>query len=510
MKKMKQSEEMQKGARVYIVGAGPGCSGLISARGLAILKRADCVLYDKLIGKDLLNHASLKAEMIYVGKDKTKQQFINDIIVKKARKHKILVRLKGGDPMIFGRASEELQTLIEEKIDFEIIPGITAASAAAACSGIILTDRNTASSVTFVTGQTLEGRMINIDFASLVKLKGTIVFYMAVAKMKQICQKLIKAGLDRETNASVIANATQANQRIVQASLSQIAQKCRAEKIEPPAVLVIGKRCVSMMQDTPLFGKKIVMTRDSIGNSEFACKLAARGACAIDCPTFEIQDLTGEKGFLKIADEIKNFDWVFFTSPTGVRLFFNAIHKMKKDVRIFAYSKIGCIGSETANALEENGIIADFVPDDFTTECLAKEFAGKYKPRGLRILFLRSGLAEEFEIAGAKIKTISIYTSKKVEIALQRRVNFLISAWSKPFETPRNDKADWITFASSFAVKCFFEKFDANDVRDIKIASIGPVTTETLKKYGIEPTVEAKEHTIDGLIKEMEEFINHE
>ncbi|MEN6385451.1 MAG: uroporphyrinogen-III C-methyltransferase [Phycisphaerales bacterium] len=497
---------MRKYGKVYIVGAGPGCGGLISVRGLAVLKQADCVLYDKLIGKDLPAYISPDAEMIYVGKDQTKQQFINDIIVKKAKKHKIIVRLKGGDPTIFGRATEEFNMLLEENIDFEIIPGITAASAAAASAGISLTDRNTASSVTFVTGQTLDGKMIKIDFKSLVRLGGTIVFYMAVAKMKQICQKLIQAGLDGNTNAIVIANATLANQKIIFASLSDIAGECERQGIEPPAVLIVGKKCRSMLRDKPLFGKKILITRDSAGNAEFACKLAASGACAIECPTFEIQDLTGRREFLNVIDKIKNFDWVFFTSPTGVRLFFKAIHKLKKDGRVFSDSKIGCIGSETASTLEEHGMIADFVPDEFTTKSLAKEFAAKYKPKGKNILFLRSGLAEEFEIAGAKVQTVAVYTARKVRT---EKTDF--SATSRQVGTSvEMTNMDWITFASSFAVKCFFEKFNADDLKDIKIASIGPVTSETLKKFGVEPSVEAKEHTIDGLIREIERNINHE
>lgn len=472
--------------KVYMIGAGPGCGGLISVRGLHILQRADCVLYDRLIGKELLNFVSPDAELIYVGKDRTEQEAINSIVVKKSRKYKTIVRLKGGDPMIFGRATEELKSLIANKIDFEIIPGITAASAAAASSGVILTDRNTASSVTFVTGQTAEGRLINIDFAGLVKLKGTIVFYMAVGNMRQICQKLIKAGIDRDTNAVVVANASLANQKIIGGSVFDIARKCAKEKIEPPAVLIIGKKCVSLLESQPLFGKKILITRDSFGNAEFACRLSARGAEAIDCPTFEIQDLTGKKEFKLIVDKIKNFDWVFFTSPTGVKLFFKAIKKLNKDSRVFGDAKIACIGSETANMLECFGIIADFVPEDFTSDALAKEFIAKYKPKNKKILLLRSALAEELKLVGAKTKNISLYTAMKIKISFP-------------------DNIDWITFASSFAVKCFFEDVKIKDIQNAKIASIGPKTTETLKIYGAIPTVEAKEHTIDGLIAAMEE-----
>jgi uroporphyrinogen III methyltransferase/synthase len=490
---------MAEKSKVYIIGAGPGSAGLISVRGLQILRRADCVLYDRLIGRELLDIAPKRAELIYVGKEhieySPKQKDINRLIIKKARSHKTIVRLKGGDALIFGRASEELKCLVDNKIDFEIIPGITAASAAAACAGVVLTDRNTASSVTFVTGQTAAGKQIDIDFKSLVKLSGTIVFYMAVGNMKQICQRLIRSGLATDTNVVVVANASLANQKIVEGKVSDIARKCEKENIESPAVIIIGEKCFGWLQNQPLFGKKILITRDSPGNAELACKLAAKGACAISYPTFKLLDLTGTKEFKRIIEKIKNFDWVFFTSPTGVKLFFEAVEKLKKDARIFAGAKIACIGLETANTLEDFGVKADFLPKVFTSDQLAKNFIKKYKPAGKKILLLRSALAdwalaEKLRLAHAKIKQVSIYTAKKIE--------------NNPKEIIKIDW-DWIVFASSFAVECFFKDFKPKDIsKKVKIASIGPTTTDTLKKFGIKPAVESKEHTIDGLIEAME------
>ena len=484
---------MAKKARVYIIGAGPGSAQLISVRGLRILQQADCVLYDRLIGKELLSFASQNAELVYVGKEHTKhsidQKDINRLLVEKARIHKTIARLKGGDAMIFGRTTEELESLIENNIDFEIIPGITAASAAAACAGVVLTDRNTASAVTFITGHTAAGKKVNIDFKSLVKLNSTIVFYMAVANIKQICRKLVKSGLASDCKAVIVANALLANQKIVKGTVSNIAEKCEKENIAPPAVMIIGKNCISYLQNQPLFGKRILMTRDSAGNAEFASKLAARGVCAVSCPTFKIKDLTGKKEVKQIVAKIKNFDWVFFTSPTGVKLFFSALKRLNKDARIFASAKIACIGAETANALEEFSIKADFVPKNFTSNDLAEDFIKKHEPNGKKILFLRSALAEKFKLTGAKTKTVAIYTAKKC------KNNF----------SKIDENIDWITFASSFAVKCFFEDIDKKAVRKIKIASIGPITSDTLRKYGIKPTVQAKEHTIDGLIEAMEQ-----
>jgi uroporphyrinogen III methyltransferase/synthase len=494
---------MAEKSKVYIIGAGPGSAGLISVRGLQILRRADCVIYDRLIGRELLDIAPKRAELIYVGKEHTlqtsKQADINRLIIKKARAYKTIVRLKGGDCLLFGRATEELKCLVDNKIDFEIIPGITAASAAAACAGIVLTDRSTASSVTYVTGQTVEGKPVNIDFKSLVKLSGTIVFYMAVGNMKKICQRLIRSGLVANTNAVVVANASLANQKIVKGTVADIAKKCEKENIQPPAVMIIGKKCFSWLQNRPLFGKKILITRDSAGNAELVCRLAARGAEAISCPTFEIQDLTSSKEFKLISEKIKNFDWVFFTSPTGVRLFFKTINKLNRDSRIFASAKIACIGSETANALEDFGIKADFLPKVFTSDQLAKSFIKKFKPIGKKILLLRSALADsalagKLKSAKAKIKQVSIYTAKKIE--------------DNPKEIIKID-LDWIVFASSFAVECFFKDFKPKDIsKKVKIASIGPITSNILKKFSIKPSVEAEEHTIDGLIEAMEKVIN--
>ena len=495
---------MNRKPKIYIIGAGPGSGGLISVRGLQILQRADCVLYDRLIGPELLNLVPKYAELLYVGKEHTerppKQKDINRLIIKKSRIHKTIVRLKGGDAMIFGRATEELKCLISNNIDFEIIPGITAASAAAACAGVVLTDRNTASSVTFITGHTADGKDVDIDFKNLAKLNGTIVFYMAVENMKHICRRLIKSGLAAGCKAVVVANASLANQKIVKGTVSNIAEKCIKGNIAPPAVMIIGKNCISRLQNNPLFGKKVLMTRDSVGNADFACKLAARGACAVSCPTFEIQDLTGKRGVKQVIAKVKNFDWVFFTSPTGVKSFFSTLKRLNKDSRFFASAKIACIGAETADTLEDFGINADFVPNIFTSEKLAEGFIKKYEPAGKKILLLRSALADsvlaqKLKSSKAKVKSVSIYTAEKLSQ----------NCHPERSEGSINENIDWIAFASSFAVKCFFEDIDIKNIQKIKIASIGPAVTETLKKFGVKPAIQAKVHTIDGLIEAMEQ-----
>jgi uroporphyrinogen III methyltransferase/synthase len=455
-----------------------------------------------LISKELLNFAPANAKLIYAGKDAGQlpmQEKINRLIIKNARLYKMVVRLKGGDPMIFGRATEEIKCLIDNNIDFEIVPGITAASAAAAFVGLVLTDRNTASAVSLITAQPAKGKKLKIDFRSLVKIGGTIVFYMVVRNVHNICQKLLSAGLAPHTSAVVVANASLAGQKIIKATVSNISQKCIEANITPPAIMIIGKKCFTWLERQPLFSKKILITRDIVGNADFAYMLAARGAEAISYPTFEIEDLTDKREFRRIIHQIRYFDWIFFTSIAGVKLFFKAISKLNKDVRILSNIKIACIGSETADALKDFAVSADFIPSKFTSQKLAEEFIKKFKPKGKRILLLRSimadtTLAEKLKSAKAIVKTIAVYTAKKL-----RNKNPEI------VEQLQKGRIDWITFASSFAVKCFFSDFDPKNInKKVKIASIGPTTTETLKKFSVKPTVEAETYTIEGLIESME------
>lgn len=496
-----------KGGRVYIVGAGPGSAQLISVRGLQILQQADCVIYDRLIGKELLNFVPQKAELVYAGKDHTghppKQEDINRLIVEKARTCKTVVRLKGGDAMIFGRATEELKCLTCNKIDFEIVPGITAASAAAAYAGVVLTDRSTASAVTYVRGQTAEGKDVeDIDFDSLVKLNGTIVFYMAVKNMSKICRRLIGSGLAADTGAVVVADASLPSQKIVKGTVSDIAGKCAQKNIEPPAVMIIGKFCFSWLENLPLFDRKVLVTRDKEGNADFACKLALRGAQVVDYPAFKIEDLTDSGEFKEIFKQLVDFDWVFFTSATGVRLFFESVGKLNKDARILAGIKVACIGAQTAQSLEDFGIKADFMPAVFTSDELADGFIKERNPAGKKILLLRSALAtselaEKLRGSGAKVRQFSLYTAQKVKNDL--------TAIAEQLKT---GAIDWITFASSFAVEYFFADFSSQQIdKKIKIASIGPTTSRTIRRYGLEPAVEARQHTIDGLIEAMEGMI---
>jgi uroporphyrinogen III methyltransferase/synthase len=506
---------MKKGF-VYLVGAGPGRADLITVRGAEVLKTADCIIYDRLANPALLRFARSNAETIGVPKrDGTglfTQPEINKLLLEKASNGKTIVRLKGGDPCIFGRCSEELAVLAGAGIDFEIVPGVTAAIAAADYTGIILTDREYSSQVVFVTGHEAEGkqktengRQTMIDWPLLAKFAGTIVFYMAVGKLTSVAEQLIENGMSSETLVAVITDATLPTQRVVKAPINRISATCKQEKIEPPAIVVIGAAAdsdarLNWFMKKPLFGKSIVITRDEQGNAEFAAKIIARGGNPIEFTTMKIRPLTHSNKFLKALAKITKYDWIIFTSSNGVKIFFEALHSLSKDARVFASAKVAAIGPKTSEKLSEFGISADFVPSVFTSKELGLQLINYANLKNKNILTLRSELAtdeliELLEHAGAKVNNVAIYTAVKNKCptkSLEEKIS--------------KGQVGWLTFVSPFSARAFFEQIPHEIVNNskIKIASIGPVTSEQLRDLGVKVNMEASEHTIDGLLNTIE------
>jgi uroporphyrinogen III methyltransferase/synthase len=494
--------------KVYLVGAGPGKADLITVRGAELLKTADCIIYDKLANPALLKFAQPNAEAIHVpkriGPGSATQQEINKLMVEKAKLGQTVVRLKGGDPGIFGRAGQEIAALTEAGIDFEIVPGVTAAIAAAEFAGIILTDRDYSSQVVFITGQEAEGKKkSNIDWDTLAKFRGTIVFYMAMGNLELIAKRLIKNGMKEETPAAVIADATLPSQKTVRASLKKIIGKCKENKIEPPAIVVIGTAAdkkLNWLTNKPLFGKTIVTTRDADGNADFAAKIIAKGGNPVEFTTIKIKPLTQTNKFLKTLTKIAEYDWLIFTSANGVNLFFDILQKLNKDARVLTSAKIAAIGSQTAAKLGEFAIIADFMPNVFTSKELGKQLISFANLQGKKILLLRSQLAsnqlnELLEIAGAKVDNVPVYTTVTVK-----------NKCSPLLKKIERSEIDWLTFASPSSVKGFFEQIPGELINssNVGIASIGPVTSEQLKNLGIGVDTQATEHTTDGLLAAIE------
>jgi uroporphyrinogen III methyltransferase/synthase len=502
---------MSKKGKVYLVGAGPGRADLITVRGAELLKTADCVIYDKLANPALLKFARPDAEFIPVpkriGPGSATQDQINKVMVEKATLGKTVVRLKGGDPSIFGRSGQELTALTEAGINFEIVPGVTAAIAAAESAGILLTDRDYSSQVVFVTGQEAEGKQqSNIDWHLLAKFSGTIVFYMAMENLELITKQLLKNGISGETPAAVIADATLPTQKTVRAPLKKITEKCKENKIEPPAIVVIGAAAdkkLNWLASKSLFSRSIVVTRDADSNADFAAKIIDKGGNPIKFTTIKIKPLTQTNKFLRTLAKIADYNWLIFTSANGVTVLFDALQKLGKDARVFASAKITAIGSETAAKLTEFGIKADFVPNVFTSKELGKQLINFTNLKNKKVLLLRSQLAsnelsELLKSAGAQVDNVSVYTA----VTVKNKSDSLT-------EKIRKGKIDWLTFASPSSAKAFFEQIPAELVNSssVKIASIGPVTSGQLKKLGVKIDVQADEHTIDGLLTALEKDI---
>ena len=502
---------------VYLVGAGPGRADLITVRGAEILKKADCIIYDKLANPALLKFARKDAEIIHVPKrigiNSVSQDQINKLLLEKVCSRKIVVRLKGGDPGIFGRCAEEIAILTDAGIDFEIVPGVTAAAAAAEYAGIILTDREYSSQVVFVTGQeaegkqrTEDGRQTMIDWQWLAKFRGTIVFYMALGNLDFIAKQLIENGMDENTPAAVIADATFPTQRVVRASLRLISQKCKRNKVEPPAIVIIGAVADSdarldWFTKKPLFGKNIVITRDARGNAEFADKIISRGGNPIEFTAIKIKPLTNTNRFIRVLANLAKYDWIIFTSSNGVMIFFDCLLSLGKDTRVFGSARIAAIGSETADKLGEYGIKADFVPSVFTSKELGKQLSSFANLHSKKVLLLRSKIASEelfswLEKAGAEVENVPIYRI----VTAKGKCKWLVEKISA-------GEIDWLVFASSSSVRAFFEQIQADTVNssNAKVASIGPVTSEQLKSLGVRVDVEASEHTVDGLLNAVEQ-----
>ena len=496
---------------VYLVGAGPGRADLITVRGAELLKKADCIICDKLANPALLKYARADADIIHVpkriGKGSATQQEINKLLVEKAGSGRIVVRLKGGDPCIFGRVVEEIAVLNEAGIGFEIVPGITSGIAVSSYAGIMLTDRQYSSQVVFITGREAEGKEeSSIDWNLLAEFSGTLVFYMGIGNLDAIADKLIGNGLSPDTPAAVIANVTFPAQKIVKAPLENIQNECDREEIEPPAIIIIGQaaKCeinFDWFMKQPLFGKNILVTRDAHGNAEFAEKIISRGGSPISFETFKIMPLTESNEFLQVLTEFHEYQWIIFTSRNGVRIFFEAMENLKKDARVFASAKIACIGSQTAAALQQYGIKTDFVPSVFTSEEFGKQLINFTNLKEKKVLLLRSQIAsnELVEIlnqGGAKVEDIAIYTAameKGDSASLEKKIN--------------SGEIDWVTFASPSAVKGFFENIGSEIVNsnEIKVASIGPVTSKELESHGVNINITANEHTLEGLLDAIEQ-----
>jgi uroporphyrinogen III methyltransferase/synthase len=491
---------------VYLVGAGPGDPGLITAKGLAVLRRAQVVVYDQLASPELLQEAPPEAEIIYVGKKAgahaVPQEGINDLLVQKARAGLTVVRLKGGDPFVFGRGGEEAEELAAAGVPFEVIPGVTSAVAVPAYAGIPVTHRRHTTLVTFITGHedpTKEASTIPWD--NLGQNPGTLVFLMGVKNLAENCRRLIAAGRTPETPAAVIQAGTTPEQRTVTGTLADIAGRAREADIKPPAVLVVGsvvelRERLTWWETRPLWGKTAVVTRSRKQASRLVELLNAAGARCLEVPTLEIAPPDDPAPVAAALQNISRYDWVIFTSANGVEAFLDRLFGQGKDARALGRTKIAAIGPATAQALQKYGLTADVVPETFQAEGLLEALTPHLSP-GTRILLARAQAARDLlpdalRRLGARLDVASVYQARapqtippEAEAALRQGV------------------VDILTFTSSATVHNFAGLLGKERLQRLAagaaVAAIGPITRATLSEYGITPQIEPAEFTIPAL-----------
>lgn len=507
-------------AVVYLVGAGPGDPGLITVRGRELLEQADIVVYDYLANPKLLSYCP-RAEVIYVGKKAAAhtltQDQINQLLIDKASPGKKVVRLKGGDPFIFGRGGEECEALKKAGIRFEVVPGITASIGGTCYAGIPVTHRDFNSSFTVITGHEKEEEYkddqaktrdaaagsSDIDWAVIAKLP-CMAFYMGVKALPRISTKLIENGMNPQTPAASIQWGTMARQRVVTGTIADLPRLVVEAGITAPAITIVGKvvslrSTMSWFENRPLFGRHIAVTRTRQQASDLTQKLENLGATVIEAPTIELvptTDMTEVDAALKRASE---YDWIIFTSANGVKYTKQRLRELGRDVRSFGKARIAAIGDVTARAIEDElSLKVDVCPDSFVAEALSDALRQQGQVSGNRFLLLRADIARPVlreklvEYGANEVNDVAIYqtqTAKSLPPAL--------------LESLKAGALDWITFTSSSTVKNLITLLGDDHkqkLANVKIASIGPITTQTLVDAGLKPTVQADAFNVDGLV----------
>jgi uroporphyrinogen III methyltransferase/synthase len=489
---------------VYLVGGGPGDPGLVTRRALELVQEADAIVYDRLIPAGLIAEARPDADLRYAGKEpgqpSMEQGAINDLLVALARAGKSVVRLKGGDPFVFGRGGEEAQALRAAGIPFEVVPAVTAGIAAPAYAGIPVTHRDAASAVAFITGhEDPEKPESAIDWAALAAFPGTLVFYMGVKQLPEIARRLIEAGRPEDQPAAVVERGTLAGQRSVVATLGSIAERVQAEGVKPPAITVVGPVAaladeIAWLEQRPLYGRTIAVTRARAQASDLARQLARLGAEVIETPAIRIQarEVSGEVA--QAAREIGTFALVCVTSPNGAALLMDAVEAVGGDARSFAGVEVAAIGPGTAAELARRGIRPDVVAEVSTAEGLLDALTG-IDVGDERVLVARAAEARDALPDGLRERGADVVVAALYETVAEALDEAQLAAV---------ERADYVTFTSSSTVRFFMEALGARGLPNgARVISIGPITSATAREHGLEVHAEATHHDIDGLIEAL-------
>lgn len=493
---------MTNKGKVWLVGAGPGDIGLFTLKGLQILEQADVVVYDSLVGQGVLSRIPDTARCINVGKRASHhtmpQEKINEVLLEEAKKGNRVVRLKGGDSFLFGRGGEELELLVKEGIPYEIIPGVTSPIAVPAYNGIPVTHRDFTSSLHIITGHKKQGAAYDIDFEALVRTRGTLVFLMGVSALGDICQALLQAGMEKDMPAAILQKGTTAGQKKIVATVSTLEEEVNRQGIQTPAIIVVGKVCAlaeefAWYEKLPLAGYKVLVTRPRELVSTMAEKLRVLGAEVLELPAIRTAPLKDQSKLYHAFEKLDTYQWVAFTSPTGVKVFFEEMKKTKTDVRKMCNVKIAAIGKGTQKALEERGLFPDLIPQVYDGETLGRELC-QLCAGGEHILIPRAAMGNQ-EI----IKALS----EKSDIVIDD-----IPTYDTFYETQEvidQKKAmeageiSCAVFTSASTVRGFVQATPGLDYTKVRAACIGKQTKAAADEWGME-TYMAEKATIDSVL----------
>jgi uroporphyrinogen III methyltransferase/synthase len=489
---------------VYLVGAGPGAPGLITLDGVRCLARADVVIYDYLASPRLLDHAPPQAERILVGKhgggQRVEQTVITELLLDRARRGLTVVRLKGGDPFVFGRGGEEAEALAAAGIPFEVVPGVTSAAAVPAYAGIPLTHRDLASSFTVLTGYEYPDKQeMAVHWDAVAQRGNTLVFLMTTRQLETNMQQLLAHGVAPDTPAAVIRCGTVASQETLVGTVATIAELAARRRVQPPAIAVVGhvvrlRERLRWFERKPLFGRRLVVTRPRAQASRFIDALETAGADVIACPTIEIVPPSSWAPLDGAIQQLEAYDWIVLTSVNGVAMFFERMRALRRDVRMLHRAKIAAVGPETAAALEARGVMVDVVPEEFRAEGVAAAMhaAGV---RGQRVLLARAAAAREIlpallRAAGAQVAEVASYATAMPRTDMGE-VRELLAAGG----------IDLLTFTSSSTVRHFVALLGADApslLRDAAVGCIGPITADTARELGLRVAVQPSVYTVEA------------
>ena len=522
--------------KVYLVGAGPGDYKLLTLKGMECLQEADVIVYDRLANVDYLKLGKAGCEYINVGKASNNhtmpQNEINEVLASKAREGKIVTRLKGGDPYVFGRGGEEGEYHFERNIPFEVVPGITSAIGGLCYAGIPITHRDCASSFHVITGhlradekkvqkaQTQQAAASNevdeetlgINWKALAQMNGTLVFLMGMSNLQKITEELRKAGKSAKTPVALVSWATRYNQSVVTGTLENIYEKALSEGVKPPTLIVVGevvnlRERLNFFEQMPLFGKRIVVTRTRSQNSQLVEFIRDAGGNALEFPTISIYKIKENKRLEEAIDKLNQYTYLVFTSPNGVEAFFEGLEKAEKDARALAHLKIAVIGQGTKKALKEKGICADIMPDTGVAEALSEKLKESLTKEDY-VLLPHSNIARDYLEKSlsqvCKVDEVPVYETAGI---VEEKDSLALSS-AQLLELLSQDEIDYITFTSSSTVHAFIERIGEEHLEALKhtrLISIGEITSQTLSAYGLKVYKEAPKATMKELVHCMYE-----